>query len=59
MDHLTANLIGSSADNKHSISSKFTFTAKEEALSRSENIMNNKEQQMHEAYFIRTLPMRF
>ncbi|MDZ4681963.1 MAG: hypothetical protein SH848_08280 [Saprospiraceae bacterium] len=52
MDHSTANLIDlNSKENCHSISSKFTFNAKEEALSRSESLMHNKEQQMHEAYY--------
>jgi len=52
MDHLNANLIDLYAEkNSHSISSEFTFDIKEEALSRSENIMHNKEQQMDEAYY--------
>ena len=52
MDHSTANLIdlGSKKDN-HSIVSDFTFDTQEEALSRSENLMHNKRQQMHEAYY--------
>ena len=52
MDHSTANFIDLNEEgNNHSVSSAFTFEAKEEALSRSENIMHNKEQQMHEAYY--------
>jgi len=52
MDHSTANLINITEDNiNHSINSKFTFDIKVEALSRSENIMHNKEQQHHEAYY--------
>jgi len=52
MDHSTAHLIDLSADeNSHSISSKFTFTVKAEALSRNEDIMHNKEQQMQGAYY--------
>lgn len=52
MDHSTAHLIDiTEEENDHSISSKFTFSAKEEALTRSENIMQNKEQQMHEAFY--------
>jgi stalled ribosome rescue protein Dom34 len=52
MDYLNANLIDLYAEkNSHSISSEFTFDIKEEALSRSENLMHNKEQQMDEAYY--------
>ncbi len=52
MDHTSANLIELNAKkNKHSITSNFTFDTKEEALSRSENLMHNKRQQMHEAYY--------
>jgi len=52
MDHSTANLINITEDNiNHSINSKFTFDIKVEALSRSENIMHNKEQQQHEAFY--------
>jgi stalled ribosome rescue protein Dom34 len=51
MDHSTANLIDLNS-NKHSqILSEFTFETKEEALSRSENGMHHKRQQMHEAYY--------
>ena len=52
MDHSTANLIDLDPQkNNQSISSKFTFNTKEEALNRSENLMHNKRQHMHEAYY--------
>ena len=52
MDHSVAHLIDlNTIKNKHSVKSKFTYNSKEEALSRSENIMHNKEIQMHEAYY--------
>jgi stalled ribosome rescue protein Dom34 len=51
MDHSNANLIDLSKKGKHSIVSEFTNEAKEEALSRSEDIMHNKESQMQEAYY--------
>ena len=51
MDHSTAILIDMISKKNHSISSKFTFETKEEALNRSENLMHNKRQQMHEAYY--------
>lgn len=52
MDHSHANLIDLNKDkNNHTIESNFTFSIKEETLSRSENIMHNKENQMHEAYY--------
>jgi len=52
LDHSTANLIDlSSKKDNQTISSEFTFETKEEALNRSENLMHNKRQQMHEAYF--------
>ncbi|PQJ76281.1 hypothetical protein [Polaribacter glomeratus] len=51
MDHATANLIDATS-NKHSqILSDFTLDTKEEALNRSELVMHNKRQQMHEAYY--------
>jgi len=50
MDHSTANLIDINANN-NTINSEFTFDTKEEALSRSENLMHNKRQQLHEAYY--------
>lgn len=52
MDHATADLIY--LNNKKSdrtILSKFDFNTKEEAISRSENLMHNKEQQLQEIYF--------
>ncbi len=52
MDHSTANFIDlNPKKGNHSIDSKFTFNVKEEALSRSEDLMHNKEQQMHELYY--------
>jgi stalled ribosome rescue protein Dom34 len=52
MDHATANLIDlNSKKHSHSIVSEFTFNTKEEALNRSENLMHNKRQQMHGAYY--------
>jgi len=52
MDHASANLIDLTAkENNHSITSKFTFSTKEETLKKSEHLMHNKEQQMDEAYY--------
>lgn len=52
MDHSEANLIDpNTLDNNHSIVSNFTFSDKEEVLSRSESSMHNKENQEHEAYY--------
>lgn len=52
MDHSTANLIDLSSNKSNStISSKFSFDTKEEALKRSERLMHNKRQQMHEGYY--------
>ena len=51
MDHSTAHLIDINSKINHSINSEFTFNTKEEALSRSESLMHNKRQQMHEAYY--------
>jgi stalled ribosome rescue protein Dom34 len=52
MDHSNANLIDlHSKKNSHTIASEFTFDVKEEALDKSESLMHNKEQQMHEAYY--------
>lgn len=50
MDHSTANLIDINSNN-NTINSEFTFDIKEEALSRSESLMHNKRQQLHEAYY--------
>ena len=51
MDHSTAHLIDINSNITNSITSDFTFNTKEEALSKSENLMHNKRQQMHEAYY--------
>lgn len=52
LDHSEANLIDlTTKQNNHTINSEFTYDTKEEALSRSESIMHNKEHQMHEAYY--------
>ena len=52
MDHSTAHLIDLNSKKKsNAIVSEFTFDTKEEALSRSEKLMHNKRQQMHEAYY--------
>lgn len=52
MDHSTANFIDLKTEkNNYSILSKFTYNVKVEALSRSENLMHNKEQQMHEEFY--------
>lgn len=52
MDHASADLIDMESNKiDQSITSDFTFNVKEEALSRSESIMHNKEQQMHESYY--------
>ncbi|MFN0728394.1 hypothetical protein [Polaribacter gochangensis] len=52
MDHSSANLIDISSKNEcRSIVSKFTSKTKQEALIRSENLMHNKRQQMHEKFY--------
>ena len=52
MDHLSASLFDlSSVKKSHSIHSKFTGDAKDEALNRSEHTMHNKRQQLNEAYY--------
>lgn len=52
MDHSNANLIDlETGKNYHNIESDFDSETKEEALQRSENIMNNKRQQMHEEFY--------
>jgi len=52
MDHSTANLIDINSKNEYrSIVSKFTSETKEEALNRSESLMHNKRQQMHEKFY--------
>ena len=52
LDHSTAKMI--SAEGKEmdeSLDSNFTFRMKVEAAHRSENLMHNKEQQLHEAFY--------
>lgn len=52
MDHSTAHLIDLDAkETHHTIKSKFSETVREQALNKNENLMHNKEQQMHEAYY--------
>lgn len=52
MDHSEANLIDlNTIENKHSITSEYTTVTEEEALQRSENLMHNKRQQMHESFY--------
>lgn len=51
MDHSIANLFDLKTKKRHSIKSEFTFKTKEDALKRSENLMHNKEQQMHEVFY--------
>lgn len=52
MDHSSANVFTPETKKKEaSITSDFTFQMKEEALSRSEKTMHNKENQLHEAYY--------
>jgi stalled ribosome rescue protein Dom34 len=52
MDHSIANLIDFKADKKNrAILSTFTSNTQEEALNKSENLMHNKRQQMHEAFY--------
>lgn len=52
MDHSNAHLIEANPrGNKRSIASDFSFSTKEEALGRSENLMHNKRQQLQESYY--------
>lgn len=52
MDHSNAHVISIDDEkNVYTINSKFNFDVKVEALSRSEDIMHNKEQQLQEAYY--------
>lgn len=52
MDHSTANLIGLKGSKKsHTIASEFTHDMKVDALNKGENLMHNKRQQLHEAYY--------
>ncbi|MFD1553369.1 hypothetical protein DNU06_06805 [Putridiphycobacter roseus] len=52
MDHSNAHLIDlKTKSNNQVITSDFTDSVKEETIKKSENVMHNKEQQMHEAYY--------
>jgi stalled ribosome rescue protein Dom34 len=52
MDHSAANLIDlHSKKSCRTIISDFNFDVQEEAISRSENLMHNKRQQMNEAFY--------
>jgi len=52
MDHSMANLIEvNEPASSQSIQSDFTHNTESDAIHKSENIMHNKEQQMHEAYY--------
>jgi len=52
MDYSNADLIDVDTEkNNQTIKSDFTFDVKGETLSRSENIMHNKERQMNEAFY--------
>jgi len=52
MDHSIANLVDLNAHKgNHTIDSTFNFSIQVEAMNRSENLMHNKRQQMHEAYY--------
>lgn len=52
MDHSIANVIDlKSKTHNQFIESHFDFETKQEALVKSESLMHNKRQQMHEAYF--------
>ena len=53
LDHSVANLIihHNNTDETASIASNFTHEVKEESLSKSENIMHNKEQQQATEYY--------
>ncbi len=52
MDHSSAELIALDLEGRsQSIQSQFSFNDKEEALSKGEKHMHNKENQMHRAYY--------
>ncbi|MFT6826987.1 MAG: Lhr-like helicase [Roseivirga sp.] len=52
MDHSIANLIEfKDSMTCHSIESDFTKNEELDAMQKSENLMHNKKQQMHEAYY--------
>lgn len=52
MDHSAANFIDLNANKETTeVPSEFTIHVKEESMNRNENVMNNKEQHMHHAYY--------
>lgn len=53
MDHSNAHLMEFTTDGieENMITSKFTHEEKEQSLSKRENIMHNKEQHQHSAYY--------
>lgn len=52
MDHANANLIDlESKDSNRSIVSEFNSEIRDEAIQKSEHTMNNKEEQMNEAFY--------
>jgi len=51
LDHATAHFIDIQNNSDRVVDSAFTFDTKGEALSRCENLMHNKRQQMHEAFY--------
>jgi stalled ribosome rescue protein Dom34 len=52
MDHSNVHLIDIDDENNNKIiSSNFTHSVKVKTLNKSESIMHNKEQQMHEAFY--------
>lgn len=52
MDHSAADLIeANDSKTNHTIQSDFTQIEETDAMHKSENIMHNKEQQMHQAYY--------
>jgi hypothetical protein len=53
MDHSNAHLMEFTTDpiQTNTISSQFTHDSKEQSLGKSENLMHNKEQHQHTAYY--------
>jgi len=52
MDHSTAYIIDLNSSSKNrTIISNFTSETKEAAMTRSENLMHNKRQQMHDEFY--------
>ena len=52
IDHSSANLIDFNGSiSNRTIETDFTHESKVEAMQRSENLMHNKRQQLHEAYY--------